>query len=83
MPVLSIQIPQEQFARAKIMAKRGGFKSPMEWAQVLVSRQISLEESPKIKPSKIIAEMKKIGFYKNSFLRELKHSLEHADKTAK
>jgi len=82
MPLLTIQLPQKQFNKARARAKREGFKSPAEWAKILVSRYIAFEESPKLKSSKIIEEMRKTGLYPTEFLNELRHSLKYADKTA-
>lgn len=82
MPILSIQIPQKQFEMAKIRARREGFKNPTEWVRILVSRQIALEESPKMRPSQIVEMMRKTGLYNPSFLKGLKDSLDYADKTA-
>ena len=83
MPILNIQLPQKQLERAKIRARKEGFKNPAEWARVLVSRHIAFEESPKLKSSEIIKAMKKTGIYRLPFLQKLKSSLDYADKTAK
>ena len=83
MPTLSVELPQKELQKAREMARKEGFKSPADWARFLVSRNIGFLESPKLKPSKIISEMKKTGLYKNNFLRNLQKSLLYADKTVK
>lgn len=82
MPILSIKLPSRSFRRIRERARAEGFRSPAEWAHILVERNITIEESPKINPSKIISEMKKTNLYRKQFLRELKRSLDYADKTA-
>lgn len=83
MPIISIQLPESDLRKARNQARREGFKSPTDWAKFLVTQSISLEESPRIKPSKIVLEMKKTGLYKTSFLRGLEKSLLYADKAVK
>lgn len=82
MPTLTISIPNKDFRKIKERALTEGFKDPTDWARFLVEKNIAHEESPKIKPSRIISEMKKTGLYKKNFLSELKRSLEYADKAA-
>lgn len=82
MPTLNITLPNKDLRRIKERAEAGGFRTPSDWARFLVERNIGFEESPKLKASKIISEMKKTGLYKKEFLRELKNSLDYADKTA-
>ncbi|MEK7560300.1 MAG: hypothetical protein AAB522_03320 [Patescibacteria group bacterium] len=83
MPTLSIELPQKELQRAREVARKEGFKSPADWAKFLVARNIGFLESPKLKPSKIISEMKKTGLYKSNFLRNLQKSLIYADKALK
>lgn len=80
MPILSIKLPSRSFRRIRARARAEGFRSPAELARILVERNIALEESPKISPLKIISEMRKTNLYKEQFLRELKISLDYADK---
>lgn len=80
MPTLTITIPNKYFREAKKRARKAGFRTPMEWAQFLVTRNLGIEESPRLAPAKVIAEMKKTGLYKAELLRGLKKSLEYADK---
>lgn len=82
MPTLSINIPQRNLIKIRARARREGFRGPNEWVQFLLEKNLSLEESPKLKPSKIISEMKKTGLYQTRFLNELKKSLAYADATA-
>ena len=44
---------------------------------------IILEDSSKLTPSKIISEMKKVRTHKPTFLKELKKSLEYANKVVR
>ena len=83
MPTLTITLPPAYSEKAKEQAKREGFKSTALWLRFLVESRVSFEESPKLKPSRVISEMQKAGLYKANFLRELKKSLEYADKTYK
>ncbi|MEK7062756.1 MAG: hypothetical protein AAB946_01840 [Patescibacteria group bacterium] len=80
MPAITIKLQSKHLEAAKIKARRQGFKNASEWAQFLIEKNLSLEESPKMDPSKIISEMKKTDIYQENFLRELKKSLEYADK---
>lgn len=82
MPVLTITLPPKYSEKAIERAKSEGFKDPSLWLQFLVKSRISLEESPKTKPSRVIAEMRKTGLYETRFLQELKKSLEYADKAS-
>lgn len=82
MPTLTITVPHKDFHKIKERARVEGFRTPTDWARFLVERNIGFEESPKLKTSKIISEMKKTGLYKKEFLRELKNSLNYADKTS-
>lgn len=82
MPTLTIKLPSSSFRKVKERAQREGFKDPTEWARILVEKNIALEESPKLKASKIISEMRETNLYREQFLRELKKSLDYADKTA-
>lgn len=83
MATLTITLPTKDLEKAKEQAKYEGFESPVAWLRFLVANRLSLEESPKIKPSGIVSAMKKTGFYKSSFLHGLKKSLEYADKAIK
>lgn len=82
MVILTIKIPHKEFSHIKAYARRAGFKNPAEWARDLVEKNLSLEESPRMKPEKIISEMKKSSRYSDIFLRDLKKSLIYADKAA-
>ena len=82
MPTLNITIPNKDFHKVKEYARREGFKNPTEWAEFLVKKNIELEESPRLKSSEIIRDMKKTGLYHDTFLGKLKKSLDYADKTA-
>ena len=82
MPTLTINLQPKQYKKIKEAARREGFKTPAEWTRFLVEKNMSFEDSPRLKPSKIISEMEKTGVYKGEFLRELKKSLEYADKAA-
>lgn len=82
MPTITIPIPKEEYNKIKTRARREGFKNPADWARFLVEKNVQLEESPRLSPSKIILEMKKIGVHKPLFLLGLKKSLEYADKIA-
>lgn len=82
MPTLNITLPQSDLAKAKEQARREGFHSPAAWVQFLVERRVRLEESPKLKPSIVISEMRKTRLYKDRFLKELEKSLDYADKTS-
>ncbi|MBI2121844.1 MAG: hypothetical protein HYT98_01860 [Candidatus Sungbacteria bacterium] len=81
MPTLTIDLPVKYFKKAQKQAHREGFKNPADWAHFLVARNIELEESSHLAPTRIISEMKKTGLYNSIFLRELKQSLEYADTT--
>lgn len=82
MPTLTITLPTQSFRKIKKRAQKEGFKNPTDWARFLVEKNISLEELPRMKPKKIIEEMKKTNHYTGEFLRGLKRSLEYADKAA-
>ena len=82
MPILTINLQSKQYKKIKEVARREGFKTPAEWTRFLVEKNMSFEDSPRLKPSKVISEMEKTGVYKGEFLRELKKSLEYADKAA-
>jgi len=82
MPTLTVTLPPKRFAEVKKQARREGFSDPTKWASFVIERSACFEESPKIKPAKIISSMKKTGLYKEIFLRELKQSLEYADRAA-
>lgn len=82
MVILTIKISNKEFSHIKAHARRAGFKNPTEWALDLVEKNLSLEESPRMKPEKIILEMKKSSRYSAVFLRDLKESLTYADKAA-
>jgi len=81
MPILTINLQPKQYRKIKEAARREGFKTAAEWAHFLVEKNISLGNSPRLKPTQIILEMKKTGLYQEQFLLELKKSLEYADKT--
>lgn len=83
MPILSIELQNKELEKVREISRREGFKTPTDWAKFLVSRNIGFEESPRLKPKKIILEMKKTGLYKNSFLRSLQKSILYADKASK
>lgn len=83
MPTLTITLPPKYSEKAKEQARKEGFKSPTLWLRFLVESRVNLEESPRLTPSKIFTEMQKTGIYKLRFLRELKTSLEYADKAYK
>lgn len=83
MPTLTITLPAQQLEKAKEQARHEGFKNPNSWLQFLISNRLILEESPRLKPSEIILEMRKTGLYKTGFLSDLKKSLEYADKAYK
>lgn len=82
MPTLTINLPPKQYKKIKGVARREGFKTPTAWARFLVEKNMGFQNSTKLTPSKIILEMQKTGLYRKPFLRELKKSLEYADKTA-
>lgn len=82
MPTLTITIPMRSLRKIKERALREGFKNPVDWARILVEKNIEIENSPKIRSGKIVAEMRQTGLYTARFLQELKRSLEYADKTA-
>ena len=82
MATLTLKISNKEFSRAKIYAKRLGFKNPAEWARDLVAKNLSLEESPRMSSAQVVAEMKQNGRYKGIFLHGLKKSLAYADKAA-
>lgn len=82
MPALTITLPSKYSEKAKEQARSEGFQDLSLWLQFLVKSRVSLEESPKIKPASVISEMQKTGLYNERFLRDLKKSLEYADKTA-
>ena len=82
MPTLTINLQPKQYKKIKEAARREGFKTPAEWTRSLVEKNINFEDSPKLKPSKVISEMEKTGLYKREFLHELKKSLEYADRAA-
>lgn len=81
MPNITIKLQENNFRKARVRAEREGFKNPDDWAKFLIEQNLTLEESPKLEPSKIISEMKKTGLYKSEFLQGLKKSLEYADKS--
>ena len=80
MPAITIKLPSKQFGIVKIKARKQGFKNPNDWARFLIEQNLILEESPKLSPEKIISEMRKTNLYQERFLREMKKSLEYADK---
>jgi len=82
MPTLTITLPKKEFQKVKERARQEGFKAPAAWAQFLVEINIGFEESSKLKPPKIISEMKKTGLYKAQFLRALEKSLDYANKAS-
>lgn len=82
MPTLTIKLPRERFRRVQARARSEGFGDPTEWAKSLLERTIALRESPRMKPGKIIARMRKTGLYREAFLRELRKSLAYADPAA-
>jgi len=81
MPKLTITLSQKRFQQIKKRASIDGFKNPNDWARFVVERNTILEESPRMSPTRIIKEMQKTKRYHATFLRELKKSLEYADKT--
>ena len=82
MAILTIKISNKELSRVKIYAKRAGFKNPTEWARDLVEKNISLEESPRMSSTYVVAAMKRTGRYRGVFLRDLEKSLAYADKAA-
>ncbi len=82
MPNITVKLQEKDFRKAKIRAEHEGFKNPADWARFLIEQNMVLEESPVLESAKIISEMKKTGLYKENFLRDLKKSLEYADKTS-
>jgi len=82
MPLLTIAVPSEYLRKIKMQARREGFKNPTEWVRFVIERNVSFEESPRLKPAKIISEMARTGLYRREFLHALKRSLEYADRNA-
>lgn len=82
MPTINLTIPSKYFTKVRRQAEREGFKKPAEWALCLIEKNISLEESPYLKPIDIISDMRGTGLYQKKFLSELKQSLEYADKAS-
>lgn len=76
---ITINLPKKELKKARLYAKSEGFKTPSDWAQFLVERQLLLEESPRLSRTKIVSEMKKTGRYKRVFLLELDKALKYAD----
>ncbi len=68
--------------RIRKQAHKEGFKNPTDWTRFLIEKNLFLEESPHLKPSEIITQMEKTGLYRDGFLKDLKKSLEYADKTS-
>lgn len=81
MPTITVKLEDKDFRKVKERAQHQGFKDASDWAKFLIEQNIVLEESPKLKPKKIISEMQKTGLYKTEFLRQLEKSLEYGDKT--
>lgn len=82
MPTINVTIPNKDFVKVRKQAEREGFKKPSEWALFLIEKNISFEESPYLRPTDIISDMRGTGLYQKRFLSDLKRSLEYADKTA-
>lgn len=82
MPTLSIKLPVKNFIKIKRQARQQGFNSPTDWARFLIEKNLFFEESPHFKSSEIITQMKKTGLYQDKFLKDLKKSLEYADKAS-
>lgn len=82
MPLLTIAVPSRYLRKIKTQARREGFKNPTEWVRFMIERNVGFEESPRLRPAKIISEMESTGLYRHGFLRDLKRSLEYADRTA-
>ena len=79
MPTINVTIPNKYFSKVKKQSEREGFKRPADWTLYLIEKNISYEDSPRLRPAEAVFEMRQTGLYNKKFLGELERSLEYAD----